>query len=228
MNNEKIKILIADDHPIFRLGLREIIESEAMYEVVAEAENGEQALQLLQQSIAEIAILDINMPLLDGLAVARNLKKAGSLVKVIILSLYKDERLVNLAFDLGVCGYVLKEDAVEEIIDCIKTVAQNHNYISPSLHEFFFKRITGKSKLSKLDLLTSTEKFILYMISEYKTNKEIAEELSISIRTVENHRFKIATKLELKGKNALIKFAIENKSKLLKSKKHKKENKKKS
>jgi YesN/AraC family two-component response regulator len=77
MNNEKIKILIADDHPIFRLGLREIIESEAMYEVVAEAENGEQALQLLQQSIAEIAILDINMPLLDGLAVARNLKKSG-------------------------------------------------------------------------------------------------------------------------------------------------------
>jgi hypothetical protein len=75
------------------------------------------------------------------------------LVKVIILSLYKDERLVNLAFDLGVCGYVLKEDAVEEIIACIKTVAQNHNYISPSLHEFFFKRITGKSKLSKLDFL---------------------------------------------------------------------------
>lgn len=228
MSDEKIKILIADDHPIFRLGLREIVESEPMFEVVAEAENGEQALQLLQQSIAEIAILDINMPLLDGLAVVRHLKKTGSPVKIIILSLYKDEKMLNLAFDLGICGYVLKEDAVEEIIDCIKAVAQNQNYISPSLYEFFFKRTIGKSRLSKLDLLTSTEKLILYMISEYKTNKEIAEELSISIRTVENHRFKIAAKLKLKGKNALIKFAIENKSKLLKSKKHKKSNKKKS
>lgn len=179
------------------------------------------------QAIAEIAILDINMPLLDGLAVVRHLKKAGSLVKLIILSFYKDERMLNLAFELGVCGYVLKEDAVEEIIDCIKTVAQNQNYISPSLRELFFKRATGKSKFSKLNLLTSTEKLILYMISEYKTNKEIAEELSISIRTVENHRFRIAAKLKLKGKNALIKFATENKSKLLKSEKHKKENKKK-
>ncbi|RMF99876.1 MAG: DNA-binding response regulator [Acidobacteria bacterium] len=227
MSDEKIKILIADDHPIFRLGLRETIESEPMFEVVAEAENGEQALQLLQQAIAEIAILDINMPLLDGLSVVRHLKKAGSLVKLIILSFYKDERMLNLAFELGVCGYVLKEDAVEEIIDCIKTVAQNQNYISPSLRELFFKRTTGKSKFSKLNLLTSTEKLILYMISEYKTNKEIAEELSISIRTVENHRFRIAAKLKLKGKNALIKFATENKSKLLKSEKHKKENKKK-
>jgi DNA-binding NarL/FixJ family response regulator len=222
MSDEKIKILIADDHPIFRLGLREIVESDPMFEVVAEAENGEQALQLLQQSIAEIAILDLNMPLLDGLAVVRHLKKTGSPVKIIILSLYKDEKMLNLVFDLGICGYVLKEDAVEEIIDCIKAVAQNQNYISPSLYEFFFKRIIGKARLSKLDLLTSTEKLILYMISEYKTNKEIAEELSISIRTVENHRFKIAAKLKLKGKNALIKFAIENKSKLLKSKKHKK------
>ncbi len=222
MSDETIRILIADDHPIFRLGLREIIESESMFKVVAEAENGEQALRLLEQSIAEIAILDINMPLVDGLAVARKLKKGGSSVKLIILSMYKDERLFNLALDLGVCGYVLKEDAVEEIIDCIRTVTQNQKYISPSLYEFFFKRATGKSKLSKLDLLTSTEKLILYMISEYKTNKEIAEELSISTRTVENHRFKIAAKLKLKGKNALIKFATENKSKLLKSKRNRK------
>ncbi len=210
----EIKILIADDHPIFRRGLREIIETDAHLKVVAEAEDSEQALRRLQESAAEIAMLDIDMPVKDGFAVARAVRELKLPVEIIILSLHKDERFFNAALDLGVKGYVLKDGAVNEIVSCIKAVAAGQDYISPALSTFLIKRSRCNSQSSELDKLTPTERGVLKLISEYKTSKEIAEELFVSVRTIEHHRANIALKISLKGNHALIKFAAEHKSQL--------------
>jgi DNA-binding NarL/FixJ family response regulator len=217
MSESKIKILIADDHPIFRRGLREIIETDARLKIVAEAEDGDAALALLPESAAQIAVLDIDMPGQDGFAVARRIREANLPVEIVILSLHRDERFLNAALDLGIKGYVLKDGAVNEIVSCIKAVAAGETYISPALSGFLIKRAargSGSAPAAELDRLTPTERRVLKLIAEYKTSKGIAEELFVSVRTVEHHRANIALKLNLKGSHALIKFAAEHKSRL--------------
>ncbi|MFH1194773.1 MAG: response regulator transcription factor, partial [bacterium] len=135
-----------------------------------------------------------------------------SATKIIFLTMHKEEDVFNKALDLGVMGYILKESASEDIIECIKTVAENKHYISPIISEYLINRVSCSAvSKNKIDKLTHTEKNILKMISDKKTSKEIAETLFISIRTVENHRTNICNKLELHGNNSLLLFAVENK-----------------
>lgn len=212
---DKIKIIIADDHPIFRDGLKQLIEKEDNMSVTGEAEDGQKALELIQKNKPDIAILDMSMPEKTGLDVLRELRNKKMKTKIIFLTMFKEEDIFNEAMDLGVEGYVLKESAENDILLCINRVAQDNYCISPMISNLMIKRMNRKSELNRqkpsLENLTPTERRILKLISRNKTSKEISDILFISYRTIENHRTAISNKLNLHGTHSLVKFAIENK-----------------
>ena len=213
----KIRVVIADDHPIFRKGLRELIEDDPGILVVGEAEDGAAAFDRLQTLKPDVAVLDIGMPKKDGFQLAREVRAAELPVAIIFLTMYKEEDALNRALDLGVKGYVLKDSAAADIVEAIKSVVAGRHYISPSISSYLVTRSAraaepaGKSWLRSL---TPTERRILKLIAEKKTSKEIGSELFVSSRTVDNHRASICLKLDLHGSNALLKFALEHKSEL--------------
>jgi len=215
----KLSIVIADDHPVFRVGLREIIESEPGFQVVGAAGDGEQALEMIATLHPAIAILDVSMPKLDGLAVARKLASAESAVGVILVTMYREQKLFTQALEAGVKGYVLKDSAATDIISCIKAVAAGQNYVSPELTTYLVNRVREAeiAELPRSDLqgLTTTELRILSLLADYKTSKEIAQDLFISPRTVDTHRNHICQKLDIHGSHALMKFALAHKDLLV-------------
>lgn len=212
----EITVLIADDHPIFQRGLKEIIETDARLKVVASVGNGEDALTKLRTLRPHVAVLDVDMPKRDGLAVLSAVKEENLPSSVVLLTMYKEERFFNAALDAGVIGYVIKDSASSEITQAIHAAAKGENFISPALSTLLLKRLSKaeKPKKSPLDSLTSSEHRVLKLVSEAKNNKQIADELFISIRTVENHRSNICAKLNLDGKNALLTYALTNKSEI--------------
>lgn len=212
----EIQIVIADDHPIFRSGLRGIIEMEEGMKVVAAAENGETALSDICKYEPDIAILDLDMPKKDGFAVVNSIHEKNLAVAVIFLTIHNQESIFNAALDLGIKGYVLKDSAMPEIIDCIKAVTNGLSYISPQLSTLLINRGSRiqntRQDKSLLSCLTPAEYKILKLIADEKTSRQIADELFISIRTVDRHRANICLKLKLHGTNSLLKFAVANKS----------------
>lgn len=216
--NSEVRVLIADDHPIFRQGLRQIIETDPQLKVVAEAEDGEQALQNLLEARPEVAVLDLSMPLKDGFAIARAANEQRLTVALVFLTMHHDEHYLNAALDLGVKGYVLKDGAATEIISCVKAVAAGQDYISPALSSFLLRRGTRAAALAEqkpgLALLTPTERRILKLIAEGRTSREIAGALNIGVRTVEHHRNNMTLKLDLHGSHALVKFALKHQAEL--------------
>lgn len=214
----EIRIVIADDHPIFRQGLRQVIEKANHLKVVAEAEDGITALEQIQQCEPEIAILDIDMPNQDGFSVARSIREQRLPVEVIFLTMHKDELHFNEALDLGAKGYLVKDNAAADVVNCINAAAAGKNYISPVLSTYLINRGRRAVALAEqqpgLSNLTATERRIMVLLADYKTSKEIASELCVSARTIENHRANICIKLDLHGTHALVKFAIQHKSEL--------------
>lgn len=214
-----IRILLADDHPIVRRGLRLTIEAELQLKVVAEADDGQAALAALEQWQPNIAILDVNMPGLSGFELMRVIRERKLPVAVIFLTIHSDEVMFNEALDLGALGYVLKESAVTDIVASVKAVAAGQPFISSALTGHLLKRTARATGLAEhkpgLSDLTATERRILRLIAQQKESKDIAAELAISYRTVENHRANICRKLGLQGHNALLRFALERKSELL-------------
>ena len=208
--SEEITILIADDHPIFRRGLRAVIESDALLKVVAETDNGADALAKIEESEPDVAVLDVNMPQLDGLAVARKIQEKHLPTAPIFLTMHADEAIFNAAIDADVKGFVIKDGAANDIINAIKSIVAGRRFFSSALSEFLINRRSANS--SPLDDLTTSERRILRLIADGKTSKEIADELFVSPRTVDHHRANISAKLDLKGKNALLTFALTNKS----------------
>jgi len=217
MKNE-IRIVIADDHPIFRSGLRTEIEKVPGLKIVAEAEDGESALERIQTFRPEIAILDVKMPNRNGFDVMRAIQEKELPVAVIFLTMHKDERIFTAALDNGAKGYVLKDGAVNEIVAAIKAVAAGENFISPSLSTYLVNRrrrdISLAEQTPALRHLTAAERRVLCLIAANKTSKEIADELFIAESTVNKHRENICRKLDLHGSHALLNFALEHKSEL--------------
>ncbi|HMZ22952.1 MAG TPA: response regulator transcription factor [Blastocatellia bacterium] len=213
-SNNELTILIADDHPIFRRGLRMVIESDTQLKVVAEADNGAQALIEIKRLLPKVALLDMDMPEMDGLTVARELRDARLPVPVAILTMHKDEATFNAALDAGVKGYVVKDSAVAEIVACLKSVAAGQSFISPVLSGHLLNRAQSPAPkdASPLDALSQAERRVLRLIAAGKLNQEIAEELFLSVRTVEHHRSNICSKLGLNGKHALLTFALTHKA----------------
>jgi DNA-binding NarL/FixJ family response regulator len=213
---EKIKVLIVDDHPLFRNGLRQVIDGDPSLELVGETGDGEVALQLIQGKKPDVAVLDINLPNLSGLGIARKLMGKRRATHVVMLTMHKEEEIINHALDIGVKGFVLKENAVEEILKAIAAVAAGEHYLSSSISSHLVRRRSRSEALAVqkpgLDDLTKAERRILKLIAEKKTSREIAAELFISPRTVEAHRANICAKLALTGSHSLLQFALENRS----------------
>ncbi|MGJ1194411.1 response regulator [Sphingobacterium siyangense] len=208
----KTTILIADDHPIFLKGLQEVIESEPAYEVIYAAKNGMEALAIARTQLPMVTILDIDMPEMNGLAVSEELIKLIPDANIILLTMHKAKDTFLRALEIGVAGYVLKENAVVDIIQAIEAVTNGNSYISPEMSSFLLsQRRTNRNPTTEdlLSTLTPSELKILKLVGSYKSTKAIAEELFISEKTVSNHRMNILRKLNLTGKNSLLRFAIE-------------------
>jgi DNA-binding NarL/FixJ family response regulator len=218
MHHKPITLLLADDHPLLRRGLKETIEEQPEFSVIAEANNGESALALIRQHHPDIAVLDVDMPKMNGLDVAAAVQTHNIETKIIILTMHDTETIFHKAMDNGAKGFLLKDNAVSEINDALAAVSRDEFYITPSLSTVLVQRgkyrnvqageFTGRS------LLTQTERRVLRMVAEHKSSKEIARQLFCSPRTVETHRNNICQKLHLQGTNALLKFALENKQHL--------------
>jgi DNA-binding NarL/FixJ family response regulator len=212
------RIVIADDHPLFRRGLVEAIKQERTFAVVGEAENVADAWKLVETLQPEVAVLDIEMGGEHSLALARQIRDGGLPTRVLFLTMHKEESLFNEAIDAGAAGYVLKDAAAREIAAAIRAAAAGGSYVSPAISSFLLRRAQRASALREeqpaLDQLTPSERKILKLIAQGKTSKEVAEELSISYRTVENHRANICAKLGLSGTNSLLRFALQHRSSL--------------
>ena len=212
----EITVLVADDHPIFRKGLVGVIASERDLHVVCEAEDGATALEGIRRLRPRIAVLDLEMPKLDGLQVARMVRDGGHSTQIIFLTMHAEDEAVNDALEANVSGYVLKDSAVTEVVASIRAVASGRPYLSPGISSQLIGRRRRAETLAKaqpgLADLTPTERRIMQLLAEYKTSKEIATTLRLSPRTVENHRNNICSKLSLRGVHALVKFAVEHRS----------------
>jgi len=212
-----LRVVIADDHPLMRQGLRQAIEADPRLKVVGEADSGPSALEQIQKLRPAIAILDIDMPVLDGFGVARALREREIPVEIVFLTVYRDERFFNEALRLGAKGYVLKDSAASDIVSGLKAVAAGQHYTSPALTSYLVKSRQASGATAGgggVSSLTPTERRILALIADYKTSREIGEALHISHRTVQTHRSNICVKLELEGSHALMKFALAHKSEL--------------
>ncbi|MEX2604544.1 MAG: response regulator transcription factor [Gracilimonas sp.] len=207
------EILIADDHALIRNGLSQLLEKQLGFKI-HEADNGEDALKIIREQQVKVAILDIEMPGMTGFEVAQIIHNEGLKVDVIFLTMFKDDSMFNNAMNIGVKGYVLKENTVTEITQCIKTVFAGKTYLSPAISDILVRRnnrlMAQASDKEGLDQLTPSEKNIMKLLSEMKTNQEIAEELNVSIKTVQNHRSNICGKLDLSGAHALLKYAVDH------------------
>ena len=206
------RIVLADDHAMFRLGIRNILEGAEDLEVVGEAGDGLKLLELLKQVTPDLVILGISMPTLGGLEATREIKTISSDVKVLILTMHRDKEYVYHAISAGAEGYLLKEDADTELFTAVEKIRHGEHYISPLLsgqltHELIQASHKGQATL-RSDPLTLREREVLKLIAEGISNKEIAELLFISIRTVENHRANIMRKLKIRQTANLVKYAI--------------------
>lgn len=209
-----ITVVLADDHPMFREGVRASLERETGLKILAEAGDGERALTLVSQVKPRVAVLDMNMPKKTGLEVARELRHKHEETEVVFLTMFDDEDTLNEAMDLGVRGYILKDSAATDIVAAVKAVADGKHYISPSLTGKLMSRRESQKTFAAehagVDKLSETERKILRLIAESKTSKEIAEALFLGQKTVDNYRYKMCEKLGLSGAYSLLKFALEH------------------
>ena len=211
---QEVTVLIADDHPLLRRGLRDVIGENSRFKIVGEASDGEEALRLLDSLRPQIAIVDIDMPRLNGFDTFREIRKLPAPVKVIILTMYKEEDMFNTAMDLGAKAYVLKENAANEIVIALEKVDAGEAFVSTLMLEAGRRRSERVRDLlmnkPQIESLTPAERRILKLIGEDFTSKEIADRLKLSVRTVDNHRQHICNKLRLHGTHSLLKFAFDN------------------
>ena len=212
----KVRVFVVDDHPIFRAGLKEIIESDQQFCVAGEADNGVVALAQIKSSRPDVAVVDLHLPNMNGLELARALRRLPDPPAVMVLTMHNEESTFNAAIEAGAQGFILKDNAISDVLTGLKAMAAGGFFVSPSVSSYFVRRHQRASALKEekkgLASLTPTERRVLRLVAENKTNKEIGSELFISHRTVETHRTHICEKLALTGTRALLKFALEHKS----------------
>jgi len=211
---EKIRILLADDHTILRSGIRSLLEDEPGLSVIGEAEDGRSAVAMACKLKPDVAIMDIAMPLLNGLEATRQIKMQCPSVKVLILSMHDNEEYIRQVLEAGAMGYILKDAAARELISAIQSVYRGEAVLSPAVTRLVIEdylRWGGTRPLEETDGLSPREREVLQLIAEGYTNKQIAEILSISIKTVQAHRNNLMQKLDLHDRGELIKYAIQKK-----------------
>ncbi|PWH19423.1 MAG: DNA-binding response regulator [Anaerolineae bacterium] len=210
----KIRILLADDHTILRDGIRSLIEDEPDMEVIGEAEDGITAVKLADSLRPDVILIDLAMPLLNGLEATRQIRKNQPRAKILILTMHENEEYIRQVLAAGAMGYILKDAAARELLSAIRSVHKGEVVLSPAITRLIvtdYLRWGDLSAQDSTDGLTDRERQILQLIAEGYTNKQIADILSISIKTVQAHRLNLMKKLDLHDRGELIKYAIQKK-----------------
>jgi len=216
--SERARILIVDDHPIFREGVKQVLAAAAGMEVVGEACDGSEALSLVETLTPDVVLLDLSMPGLDGLDLIEQVRDRAKHCHVLVLTMHREDRAVCVALDRGAQGYVLKESAAENLLVAIRTVRRGEVYVTPVLAGALIRRDRQTRQLQQkqpgLAQLTPTERRVLKLVAANHTSKEIAARLFVSPRTVETHRSHICEKLALHGNHTLLQFALEHRDEI--------------
>lgn len=211
---EKIRILLADDHTILRDGIRALLEDELDMELVGEAEDGHTAVKMANQLKPDVVLMDIAMPLLNGLEATRQIKRDQPQINVLILTMHENEEYIRQVLATGAMGYILKDAAARELLGAIRAVYRGEAVLSPAITRLVIEDYLRWGDLQpKNDSsgLSPREREVLQLIAEGYTNKQIAEILSISVKTVQAHRSSLMSKLDLHDRGELIKYAIQKK-----------------
>jgi len=206
---KRIRILLADDHAVVRQGFKMILAAEPDMEIVGEAGNGREAVELAEQLRPDIVVMDVAMPELNGIEATRRLASSVPHTRVVALSMHKDSVYVREILRAGARGYLLKDSVAADLVSAIRAVASGEGYLSPAVSnavlDDYRRHVTNP-----IDLLTSREREVLQMLAEGKTNKEIAAVLNLSVYTVDAHRGRIMEKLNVHSINELVRFAVRN------------------
>ncbi len=209
---EKIRVLIADDHTLVREGLRALLQGEGGFEVIAEASNGHEAIERALEMRPDVILMDIGMPGLDGLEATRQVVKASPGIRVLVLTVHEAEDYFFRALEAGAQGFLVKDAASTELVAAVRAVHQGGMFLHPPLAkrlvEDYLGRVSSGEERSSYDELTPREREILKLIGEGNTNQEIADQLSLSINTVQTHRSRIMDKLNLHSRAQLMKYAV--------------------
>ena len=201
-----ISVVIADDHVIFRQGLLKLLQSAEDIEVVADTGSSDEALRLIVEKKPDVAILDISMPSLSGIEIMEEVQRKGIGTKIVFLTMHSDPLTAKRAIQSNASGYVLKDDAFEDLLYAVKAVASGGTFVSPSISEKVLKLEMGREKEGSI--LTGREREVLQLIASGLTNKKIADKLSVSVKTVETHRTRILQKLGAHNAADLVRYAI--------------------
>ena len=208
----KVRILLADDHTVMRAGLRALLERQPHLEVVGEADDGRQTVELSASLVPDVVVVDIAMPNLNGVEATRQMVTKQPAISVVILSMYSDEAYVMRALKAGARAYLLKDSAVTDLIRAIEAVSQGKSFFSPKisriLAEDYVRALKQKGSVDSFELLTAREREIFQLLAEGRTNKEVATNLNISLYTVETHRRRILQKLNLHSAAELVLYAV--------------------
>ncbi len=207
----KVRIALADDHKLFRMGLRQLIERHPEVSIIGEAATGLEAISIAKEHIPDVVLMDISMPELNGIEAARRLHEELPEVRVVIVSMHSDRRYVLEALRAGVRGYLLKDSSPEEIFRAIQKVMSNQFYLSPQINEQViagFVQQGGSAAPSAFDILSGREREVLQLLAEGKSTKQIADLLNLSAKTVETHRMHIMDKLDIHTLPELTRYAL--------------------
>ena len=210
---KKIKVVIVDDHTIVRKGLVSLLYDEEDIDVIGEAEDGHEAIKTVEKLNPDVVIMDIGMPSMNGLEAVRLLKKERPAIRILILTMHANEEYIIEALKSGACGYLIKKSAPRELTSAIRIADSGEMYLSPTIATKVINRFITETAINhdghkKDDVLTSREREVIQMIAEGKSNKEIADKLSISLKTVKNHRSNMMDKLNLHNTAEITQYAI--------------------
>ena len=208
---ETIKVLLVDDHTIVRQGIRALLESVPDIQIIGEAEDGKAAVEMAEKLRPNIILVDISLPMLNGLEVTRRVRKKVPECKVLVLTMHENEMYVSQILRTGASGYLVKKTAVSELIMAIRSVHQGKAYFSPSISKIVlndYLRKESKGDGPSTELLSNREREILQLLAEGYSNKEIAVILNLSVKTVSNHRNRIMQKLDIHDITSLVKYAL--------------------
>jgi DNA-binding NarL/FixJ family response regulator len=209
-----LRLLIADDHEIFRAGLRSLLEDEPGWQVVAEASNGREAVAKAEKTHPDVALLDIGMPILNGLEAAREIIRRGPQTKVVMLTVHDSDAMIDKVLACGARAYLFKTDAARELVSAVKAVQGNTTYFTAKVEDVFLSRFkhsrshtAGKSHAG---CLTARQREITQLLAEGRTNKEVAAFLDISVKTAETHRANLMRRLNCRSAAELVRYAVRN------------------
>lgn len=201
-----IRVVLADDHNLVRQGIKSLLERDG-FQVVGEASDGQEALERVRSLQPDIAVMDITMPILNGLDAAREVRRCSVKTKTILLTQHEEEQYISEALDVGVKGYVLKDQVAKDLIQAIQQVSRGQVYLSPGVSEAVMEAYRTKAEKPK-DPLTGRERQVLQLIAEGKSTKDVASLLNISVKTAESHRTRLMRKLDIHETASLVRYAV--------------------